>query len=566
VTENALTSSDEICRLLLVEQRRQLPRDVLHLVNNIAAAGNSSAWSGAPHEAPLVAAAAAINLGEPKTAIACLNAIALPEVLTPVSVALRYAATAYDLNWYPGNGGASTFSDPTLLMSTAIEFESLKPVDRNVQLIVAVAEMLPSVLTARYLAAHRGAGEARVDAAVKALYLLGHRVLALKRPDVLAYLAVTVGDVLWRGRRQGEANQQLDYAEQLGESDPIVVAHVAMVRGDWAAEPIGHPEAMGLDLELGTPEPATRDLKRSEEWYSRADSLYAAVGATRGRAAVALRRAHLARVGGDTSARDEHLSLAAQLAEESTDQALLQIIHAHQLVDRLQDGKDVPPRAADDIADWAARVGSASLGRGLTRMVVAAAHQNAAASETLTALRALRLARAFAGKLNAPDEESISGRSYIELLDSINFRRASAVLLAAETAAAIKTAKRPDTDASAWLQAVREAMSFNAATTALSDPDLKALAIRLLNEVDDLSASVSRPAAFDELDTELIVLWARRASGGDPRHGARSRHNDSAGETGGPRRPGIRASRASMVSSASLRSGWFPRGSPSPPT
>jgi CHAT domain-containing protein len=112
---------------------------------------------------------------------------------------------------------------------------------------------------------------------------------------------------------------------------------------------------------------------------------------------------------------------------------------------------------------------------------------------TLAGLRGLRIARYLAARLDATVETELADRAYVDLVDRLNFRRASAVLLAADAAGAIARLRASPADSLPWLRAAELAVSLDRATEAVTDPDLKAVAAARLAEVEAAAPSLADP-------------------------------------------------------------------------
>ena len=154
------------------------------------------------------------------------------------------------------------------------------------------------------------------------------------------------------------------------------------------------------------------------------------------------------------------------------------------------------PGELDPIAEWGRTDGSTGLARGLVRLIIARANAWRDTGATLAALRALRIARRFVRALDAEVESESADRAYIDLADRVNFRRASAALLAAETAEAVTRMRDQPADVLAWLRGADLAMSLDRAVEALADPAFKAVAAARLAEID-AAAPVVRPGTTE---------------------------------------------------------------------
>jgi len=142
------------------------------------------------------------------------------------------------------------------------------------------------------------------------------------------------------------------------------------------------------------------------------------------------------------------------------------------------------------------------------RLIIARSSAWRETGATLAALRGLALARHLAATLEATAEVEVADRAYVDLVDRLNFRRASAVMLAADTAGAIARLRVSPADPLDWLRAAELAISLDRATEAIADPDLKAVAAARLAEVD--AAAVSLASQPDTID--VARAWVRESA------------------------------------------------------
>ena len=105
----------------------------------------------------------------------------------------------------------------------------------------------------------------------------------------------------------------------------------------------------------------------------------------------------------------------------------------------------------------------------------------------------------------------LADRAYVDLVDRLNFRRASAVLLAADTAGAIARLGASPADPLDWLRAAELAISLDRATEAVTDPGLKAVAATRLAEVDAAAASLASDPDIIDVARAVVHEGARRA-------------------------------------------------------
>ena len=475
--------------------------------------GGAPAMDVPDGELPLIAAAAALAAGEPKRALRILADTEDLGGLRDVAAALRFAAHTLDLNRYPGGSGAVMSAEE--MASLAGELPA--PADPGSQLIVLVAgRLIPLIQSARRIAEDSRTGDP--GGAVLQVYdwfqMMAAQLADFDAPEVLTYLWLARADVARRAARMADTADPLDACRRLAGDDPVAHAHLNLIRGDWALEPLSHPEVLGLQLTSGLPPgmAAAADVPAAESFYAAANALYRQAGAARGQAVVTFRRAHLARHLRNHTACTQLRDDARWQALRCGERGLVRIIDVHSVLDRLDSGEDVPPGELDPIAEWGHADGSTGLARGLVRLIIARANAWRDTGATLAALRALRIARRFVRALDAEVESESADRAYIDLADRVNFRRASAALLAAETAEAVTRMRDQPADVLAWLRGADLVMSLDRAVEALADPDFKAVAAARLAEID-AAAPVVRPEQPSPVDPAVAAVResARRA-------------------------------------------------------
>jgi CHAT domain-containing protein len=507
-----LASTDLLVSLLTAEQHRGDLSPFLALADGFVDPADRSLSELPRVERPLVAAAAALAAGEPKRALRAIENAGGSREIEEVAAALRLAAHTLDLNWYPGGGGAVISADDMARMTGEVP----RPDDPGTKLVVLIAaRLIPRVQSARRIADDSRTGDrlGAVGSVAEMLREFGAELEALGAPGVLAYFWLALADVMRRAGRTADAADALQGCTHFAADDPVALAHLNLTRGDWAIEPYAHPEVLGL--QLGAPVPAAMtmapDWAKARSFYDQAEALYAQAGALRGRAAIAMRRAHLPRLAGDLSACTSLRDEARRLAEQSGENALARLLDVHQVLDRLDAGDDIPRAEVDGVADWSQTDGSTAFARGLVRLILARSNAWQETGATLAALRGLALGRHLAARLEATAEMEFADRAYVDLVDRLNFRRASAVLLAADTAHAVarlRAAPADTPDWMDWLRAAELAVALDRATEAVADPDLKAVAATRLADVD--AAAVSLPSPPDTIDAARA--WVRESA------------------------------------------------------
>ncbi|MFH8591131.1 CHAT domain-containing protein [Streptomyces rimosus] len=464
--------------------------------------------------APLLAAAAALAVGEPKRALRLLDGAGGQREDGAAAAALRLAAHTLDLNRYPGQGGAVMSWEETRSAAGPVP----EPSTPEAALVVlAAARLVPVLQSARDIAANSGiAGDPQAAGqAVELLRQLSGDIEASGSPALSVYHRVATADVARRAGRTEEAARLLESCRPLVRGDALAGAHLLLAEGDLALEPESHPELLGLRLAEAPGLPALSpagDPLAAEVHYARAEALYVRVGAGLGGAETALRRAHVARRRGDAVARDRFAEEARRRAALAGGGALTWLVEFQHALDRLGDGEQVPDSTLDAVTGWTVRDGSTSFTRGLLRLVVARCRAWREEGATLPALRALRLARRIAAGTDAPAESGIVDAAHVDIVGGANYGRAPAVLLAADTAHAVSELRRAPAGVLDWTRAALLAMRFDQAAETLADPELKAIAAARLTEIEAVGATLADRAqdAVGQV-AEAVRESARRA-------------------------------------------------------
>ncbi|MFG2486207.1 CHAT domain-containing protein [Streptomyces virginiae] len=363
-----------------------------------------------PHDAraQLNACLAALTAGEPKRALARLE----PSDLGPrVTAALTAWARQLDGNWYPGDVSAEFGME---LEGTFVETRPGETDEETVEQVVRngpTALFAPRRLIEAWLrdGAVKGAQQA-AGAAWTGLDTLSRYATAHGLPDLTTWAVIAGADLAARlGLPQADEllADVRGHAAALGDDGRL--AWTYLVEGDWYAAPGSCPEALGWDLApQQNPGRSTADLRRAADCYGLAEGLLGAADVPRLRAALALRRAFLARAAGDAASRRCHVMRAVAGFDAAGDSAGHHLAAMHALVGNIDDGRlgeaalDLgggwhrPARGpvADALA-WAETVGSRSwcvgLGRLLERCGDHWTHHRSVARSRIAYLAALHL-------------------------------------------------------------------------------------------------------------------------------------------------------------------------------
>ncbi len=454
---------EEMLRLVLREQWRGGPgalRDPVPLRTDPP-----------PDQATFVAAAAALGAGEPRRALQRLGEPP-PDGdgdRAAVDRALRRLALALEHNWFPG--GAAAVLDPGEVGPFALP--TLPATSAPVQTFVEVLEFLTSLPTLRTIAAglRRGSTLPGAERALTDAASFRDRLLAAPAPVPASAVALASADLYVRAGRAGEAGRPLQLAVGSAEShgDAVGVAACVLALGDWSAEPLSHPELLGEDLEgdASAARGVAPDAATAGDRYADAERRFAAAGAVRGVAAVALRRAGLALRAGDPAGAADALDRCHALAVEAGDGALARLAVVHRALVAVEAGEEVAVDAvADDLATWAGSVGSRSFVRGLARLCHA--HARRLRDDIGRARRALLLAEGINDRIGAVTEPALVSRELVEQYASVNYRRAALVLVLLDLDEAAQTAAPSPVE---WSRLVDLAVRASADATALADPE-----------------------------------------------------------------------------------------------
>ena len=448
---------------------------------------------------PLVRAAAAISAGEPKRALAMLEA-AEPG---PVAGALWHLAQVRDLNWFPGGTGAAGDDDVDFarLVVPPEADEATPQSSLPAYLLVHLAAPLPARRS--IIASGGGLGEQMVlDAQAVAAAVLD------QEPQAIAPAAWVLADLMTRAGFVDQAVGPLDLARSMYQAvgDPSGAAACLLAEGDRAAHPWRHPELLDEDLEPRPAGPVTPllDPETARQRYTTAEEFYAAAGSCRGAAAVGLRRARLALA---ADAPDEALTLLEQAgaqAEAAGDSALRMLILVQHALATIRAGGEVDgERVADRVADWASTVGSSSFARGLCRLCYVKAGRWRGDS-LLHSVGALALADAVGRRIGAEAESVALDRERGALYLGANYRPAALVWTMAKIAEArATTTTTTELSVLAWGQLTELVLRAHRDAIVLTDPGV-------LREIADYLEWLLTRAPAETSEPALMIATAVR--------------------------------------------------------
>ncbi|MFM9556867.1 CHAT domain-containing protein [Streptomyces caniscabiei] len=445
-------------------------------------AGRWTGAGGAGGPEGCLDAAAALAAGEPKRALAVLDATAPEEAEAHALVrapdrarlvrALRAAAVAMDGHWQPGTStvplrAAVVAAQAATRGDTAAAVASVT--DPRLRLAAHLAgRHRPVLLSARMTIGHGRSGSAAQEASLRyggdahwterdsadavrepltwfdALYEAyegygAHEVHGAhegggppgsggpRHADLLAHHLLLAADLRVRGGDRPAAEPWARSGRDHASGSPASAGFTALLVGDWRLGTPGTAEQCAL----GAP-PGERALSRASAQYKRARALYQDARSASGQAAALLRLAHVERLRGGAEACRGILDEALELALAGGDGAYAVLIRVHQELDAIDAGAD--SRATTEGAEgeggvggavvrWARTDGSTSWLRGLRQLVVERAEFWSTRGDAVRAGRAVALARGLDGDGGAADGAGEAGRP-TSGLEAGMFRRA----------------------------------------------------------------------------------------------------------------------------------------------
>ncbi|MEU9253815.1 CHAT domain-containing protein [Streptomyces sp. NPDC048270] len=359
---------------------------------------------------------AALAAGEPRRALALLGDPVPEETYDDlVTRTLRTAAVAMDVNWSPGGhvGWALPPQDEAALLQSMDGTHARLTIlakDPGLRLPAFLAgRYLPDVLSARAVLGSGDVINAQSAAVVEAVGGAEETQEAVRWFDELpqeiaegglaaaaAYHLLVAADIRDRAgqRRQGEMKRR--EALRLASRAPALAGMSELAAGDAELGVAGASERR-LIVPAGG-----RALKRAAKHYARADALFLSSGAARGRAAAALRLAHVARLSRKPKLRTAYVDRALALAAVAGDGAYGALLTVHRMLDAVEDGRTLPVHDADAVRHWASTVGSGSWLRGMAHLVAEGAGEWARQGHILRGRQADDLAQRLTERRGAP--------------------------------------------------------------------------------------------------------------------------------------------------------------------
>ncbi|WP_405804279.1 CHAT domain-containing protein [Streptomyces sp. NBC_00210] len=379
--------------------------------------------------------AAALAAGESKRALAMLDewpdsGEVLPDDRTLVR-ALRVAALQLEHNWQPVAGAAFLTSEATAALASVapnLEAAIAAVADPRLRRYAELAgQTLPSLLGARTMLGHlastgaaqrnalaHGADEPWVhrDLGPDAALVLrsfdvgnGHAVPPVYRTLLASDLRMRAADPA--GARELHAEALHRAGTEAVTGGPACEGFAELLAGDWL---LGPPDA--AQRALRAPAPQAADLDAAAAHFARAEDSYHRACSRRGRAAAALRLAHVARLRGRSRECRRALDRALDLALDAGDGACAALVRVQRGLDALarRGMADLPE--ADAVRTWGASVGSGSWARGLRGIALEHSASWLEAGDLVRGRGALLLADRLSDAVEVPERADAWAKLY----------------------------------------------------------------------------------------------------------------------------------------------------------
>ncbi|MFI1708621.1 CHAT domain-containing protein [Streptomyces griseoruber] len=451
------------------------------------------------------AAAAALAAGEPKRALAVLDALPTDQQL-PLAPPLRTAALHMDVNWQPGACLA-----PVQGLAQAMAQGAGDLPEGNLRLAAFLAgQVIPVLLSARMIVGHAGrAHDAREREAHPPLDggVASERDQDLREgvEQALRWFDDLHATIAESGHTDAAACHLLLAADLRIRAGGIEVGIEAgtlpAAPGELRHTPTGSRalrELLQGDRELGAPGTAEECvvtprapgavgsggiLRAAERRYESALAACTAARAPHGRAAALLRLAHVHRIQGRGDTCRTRLASALDAAYEAKDGACAALLQVHQVLDLIDadSGEGTEAAVAKAVAVWGRTVGSTSWVHGLSWLVRNRADSWYAEGYARSGDRA----EAFARLLSEDRAPSSAGPSAVAVPTTdtavqARHHGAALVLIDLEQREHLARIRHDDQrgalDLTRCLGVVRTAKAFHTQATELGDPEVAAAA------------------------------------------------------------------------------------------
>ncbi|MFJ3726079.1 CHAT domain-containing protein [Streptomyces sp. NPDC090045] len=493
-------------------------------------------------------AAAALSAGEPRRALAALDAQAgaadAPPGAAAVTTALRVAAQAVELGHAPG-GWSTSVGDQQQLMEFMLlirqghEPLADAPAGLPRLLTFLAGSLLPEVLSVQrslsdvahtdvthdsvfqqtaLIPALEGAADSLATPSPEALEMarLAEDILLRRfaEPDpdhpfsrsAHAALRLLLADLWHRAGARAQAEERLRAALDAAPDDLALQGWAALIEGDWS---LGRPG--GAEWRLPAEELPAADLDTADRRWEESAGLYRRARCHRGEAGALLRRAYVARLRGSAD-RGGFLRTAETLAVRAGDGALRSLVQVHSWLDLIEDGADVPDEQCASVREWGVTHGGDGWLRSLSTVLSARATRWSSAGDAVRATQAEYLAAALVGDSAArAARHSVEGAAHD--LSEIVLTEEELTGREAELAHAEEHHKGEQPHLVAHLNAMLAAMRFTGAASGLADPDLLTLAADRTQRLAEASPRRRReepqapPAATPEGDEAEQLIY-----------------------------------------------------------
>lgn len=361
-----------------------------------------------PASGSLAAVLAALAGGEPRRALALLDAAGSSAGDAELASAFRYLAAQLDAGWFPGPVGTMfDFASQLVVPPKFVTIDPRRRLALDQAVVYTVQSLSFGAMATGAVRTSNGpavlaAAQPMLDAYAKAAEQAGD---AQARVHAALHLAAIAG----RARVDDVAGQALDAAGELAARlGPAAQGSVELAKGDALFTPGSSPESLGLDLSLPAEPPRLGDARArraASVHYRRARTLLARASSSRGVAAADLRLGALALVDGRPEDAARLALQAAASFRKSHDAAGWALARTHAVLAVMAAGSTATGRAEvlQPIVRWALARGSRSYAVGCARLICGMGAQWRRTGDLDAGLVALDLAADLAGPLDDPD-------------------------------------------------------------------------------------------------------------------------------------------------------------------